>query len=66
MKINRSSHISGDPFISHMRISYEDSIRKQTEEFWRNTIASEITEKFRYVQSLDHVTNFIINNRTKI
>ena len=30
-----------DPFISHMRISYEDNIRRLTEEYWRGKIASE-------------------------
>ena len=30
-----------DPFISHMRISYEDNIRRLTEEYWRDKIASE-------------------------
>jgi len=30
-----------DPFISHMRISYEDNIRRLTEDYWRDKIASE-------------------------
>ena len=31
-----------DPFISHMRIAYEDGIRNQTENYWRAKIANEI------------------------
>ncbi len=42
MKFNRFRGLSTDPFISHMRISYEDGIRNQTEEYWRKQIANEI------------------------
>lgn len=31
-----------DPFISHMRIAYEEGIRNQTENYWRTKIANEI------------------------
>jgi hypothetical protein len=33
--------VPSDPFISHMRIAYEDGIRNLTEQFWRDRIASE-------------------------
>lgn len=33
-----------DPFISHMRIAYEDNIRNSTEEYWRRKIAKEIRQ----------------------
>lgn len=38
---NNSWRIPSDPFISHMRISYEDNIRSLTEKYWRDKIASE-------------------------
>jgi hypothetical protein len=38
---NKTWSVPSDPFISHMRISYEDNIRKSTEEYWRNKIALE-------------------------
>jgi hypothetical protein len=34
--------VPSDPFISHMRIAYEDNIRNSTEEYWRKRIAKEI------------------------
>jgi hypothetical protein len=42
MNFNNIKGLAIDPFISHMRISYEDGIRNQTEEYWRNKIAAEI------------------------
>jgi len=42
MNLNRFRGLPTDPFISHMRISYEDGIRNETEEYWRKKIANEI------------------------
>lgn len=45
MKLNRFFPLPCDPFISHMRIAYEDGLRKQTEEYWRTTIVNEILQR---------------------
>ena len=42
MKLNIFSHLSSEPFIPHMRIAWQDGIRKQTEEYWRAKITAEI------------------------
>ena len=44
MKFNIFNNTPIDPFISHMRISYEESIRAKTEVYWRNVIAEEIKD----------------------
>lgn len=44
VRFNPVRSLPVDPFISHMRIAYEDGIRKQTEEYWRNKIASEFID----------------------
>jgi len=44
MKLNIFNNTPIDPFISHMRISYEENIRAKTEVYWRNVIAEEIKD----------------------
>ena len=44
MKFNIFNNKPIDPFISHMRISYEENIRAKTEVYWRNVIAEEIND----------------------
>jgi hypothetical protein len=54
MIFNRFRGLSTDPFISHMRISYEDGIRNETEEYWRTKIASEIRSyKIAAINNMD-------------
>ncbi len=59
MNFNKFRGLSTDPFISHMRISYEDGIRNQTEEYWRTTIASEIRNSGLVFASNDFIKNKI-------
>lgn len=59
MKINRFFPLPCDPFISHMRIAYEDAIRKETEEYWRNIIAQEVRGQLPYLQNIDMVISVI-------
>jgi len=62
MHINKLSSISFDPFISHMRIAWQDSIRKDTEEYWRSTIAQEVFTKFPYAVNIEVVAKEIRKN----
>ena len=39
--MNKIKNIPIDPFISHMRIAYEDGIRNETEAYWRERIIQE-------------------------
>lgn len=59
MKLNRIFSLPCDPFISHMRIAYEDGLRKETEEYWRDTIAREVLEQLPYLQNIDMVVAVI-------
>lgn len=36
-----------DPFISHMRIAYEEGIRNQTESYWRERIVNECIQTIK-------------------
>lgn len=49
--------VPSDPFISHMRIAYEDNIRSSTEKFWRKTIALEF-------QDMPEIAERIVNERS--
>jgi hypothetical protein len=42
MRLNIFKSPAIDPYISHMRVVYEDNIRKQTEGYWRIRIAAEL------------------------
>jgi hypothetical protein len=42
MRLNKIKTPSIDPFISHMRIMYEENIRSSTEKYWREKIADEL------------------------
>ena len=44
MRLNVFRTPSIYPEIAHMRIAYEDGIRKQTEEYWRGRITEEIRQ----------------------
>ena len=46
MNINNNNNLPIDPYISHMRIAWEESMRKQTEKYWRDKIASQINILF--------------------
>ena len=59
MHFNRSFHLSSEPFISHMRIAWQDGIRKNTEEYWRAKIAAEILTKFPYASNIDIIAKEI-------
>lgn len=48
MRLNRFRNPSIDPYISNMRVIYEDNIRKQTEEYWRQKIAIEIQNEINF------------------
>lgn len=41
MNFNNINCLAIDPFISHMRISYEEGMRNKTEEYWYNKIGAE-------------------------
>lgn len=59
MKFNSFRSLPCDPFISHMRIAYEDGIRKQTEQYWRSKIAGEVLTKFPYASNIDLIVKEI-------
>lgn len=65
MKFNRIFTLPCDPFISHMRIAYEDGIRKQTEEYWRAKIAGEVLRKFPYSYNIEIIAQEIRTNNEK-
>lgn len=48
MKLNLFRNPAVDPYVSHMRVIYEDSMRKQTEEYWRQKIATEIQNEINF------------------
>lgn len=62
MKLNRFFPLPCDPFISHMRIAYEDGIRKQTEEHWRGKIAGEVLRKFPHTPNVEIIAKEIREN----
>jgi hypothetical protein len=41
MNLNIFSDFSSEPFIAHMRIAWQDEIRKQTEKYWRGVLEKE-------------------------
>lgn len=54
MIFNRFRGLPSDPFISHMRIAYEEGIINQTEEYWRKKIANEIRSyKITAINNID-------------
>ena len=59
MIFNRIKGTPVDPFISHMRITYEENMRKETERYWRDKIASEIM--YRNLSSKDEIIYLIRN-----
>lgn len=48
MKLNLFRNPAVDPYVSHMRVIYEDNMRKQTEEYWRQKIAIEIQKEINF------------------
>lgn len=42
MRLNRFNYPTMEPFVTHMRLLYEDNMRKDTESFWRERISKEI------------------------
>lgn len=53
MRLNRIRSVASDPFISHMRIAYDEGIRKETEDYWRQTLVSEILERIESIPKDD-------------
>lgn len=48
MRLNLFRNPAVDPYVSHMRVVYEDNMRKQTEEYWRQKIAIEIQKEINF------------------
>lgn len=48
MKLNLFRNPAVDPYVSHMRVIYEDNMRKQTEEYWRQRIAIDIQKEINF------------------
>ena len=48
MKLNLFRNPAVDPYISNMRVIYEDNTRKQTEEYWRQKIAIDIQKEINF------------------
>ena len=48
MKLNLFRNPAVDPYVSHMRVVYEDNMRKQTEEYWRRKIATDIQNEVNF------------------
>jgi hypothetical protein len=42
MKVNIFRQPSMEPFVTHMRLLYEDNMKKDTESYWRERISKEI------------------------
>jgi hypothetical protein len=42
MRVNVFRQPSMEPFVTHMRLLYEDNMKKDTESYWRNKISKEI------------------------
>ncbi len=57
MKYNVFRNVPVDPMISHMRIEWEEGIRKQTETHWRNTISYEIMHSCDSFKTLGYMCN---------
>ena len=50
-----------DVQVSMLMDTFDDSIRKQTENYWRNTIAKEVLECFTNLENIQVVTEKIRN-----
>ncbi len=48
MRLNLFRNPAVDPYVSSMRIMYEENVRKQTEEYWRNKIAIDIQNEINF------------------
>jgi len=48
VKLNLFRNPAVDPYVSHMRVIYEDNMRKQTEEYWRQKIAIDIQNEINF------------------
>ena len=48
MKLNLFRNPAVDPYVSHMRVIYEDDMRKKTEGYWRQKIAIDIQNEINF------------------
>lgn len=61
MRFNVFRNLPTDPIISHMRIGWEEGIRKQTEDYWRDKITQEIAQRVNRIAKENGGYCFVIH-----